>query len=279
MHCFSMPERLEHCLAAGWWISFAGNVTYPANAALADAAAAVPPERLLVETDAPYLAPAPRRGERNEPAYVRRDSRVRRAAPRDRATPSWSDRRAQRRFGIRLVSAERANRRCGGCRSSAFDRATHSARTSLSTRTSLASSPGPPSSSPTDVVLEIGGGVGVLSEYLAPRVAHLHVVEIDRDLEPALRRRARALRGQRHAALCRRDGARARDARPAADEGRREPPLRHRRRRDPADCRGAAARRALAGDGPARGRGALRRRRPARAPTACQASSPSSPAR
>lgn len=71
MHCFSMPERLDQCLAAGWWISFAGNVTYPANAALAEAAAAVPAERLLVETDAPYLAPVPRRGERNEPAYVR----------------------------------------------------------------------------------------------------------------------------------------------------------------------------------------------------------------
>jgi TatD DNase family protein len=71
MHCFSMPERLEQCLAAGWWISFAGNVTYPANVALADAAAAVPAERLLVETDAPYLTPVPRRGERNEPAYVR----------------------------------------------------------------------------------------------------------------------------------------------------------------------------------------------------------------
>jgi TatD DNase family protein len=66
-----MPERLGQCLAAGWWISFAGNVTYPANVALADAAAAVAAERLLVETDAPYLTPAPRRGERNEPAYVR----------------------------------------------------------------------------------------------------------------------------------------------------------------------------------------------------------------
>jgi TatD DNase family protein len=71
MHCFSLPEHLDECLAAGWWISFAGNVTYPANAELASAAERVPPERLLVETDAPYLAPRSRRGKRNEPAFVR----------------------------------------------------------------------------------------------------------------------------------------------------------------------------------------------------------------
>jgi TatD DNase family protein len=70
MHCFSMPERLDECLAAGWWISFAGNVTYPKNTDLADAAARVPDDRLLVETDAPYLTPQPMRKERNQPAYV-----------------------------------------------------------------------------------------------------------------------------------------------------------------------------------------------------------------
>jgi TatD DNase family protein len=70
MHCFSLPERLDECLAAGWWISFAGNVTYPQNTALAAAASAMPAERLLVETDAPYLAPRSRRGKPNEPAAV-----------------------------------------------------------------------------------------------------------------------------------------------------------------------------------------------------------------
>lgn len=70
LHCFSMPEQLDRCLAAGWWISFAGNVTYPRNGELAAAAASVLPERLLVETDAPYLAPQSRRGKRNEPAAV-----------------------------------------------------------------------------------------------------------------------------------------------------------------------------------------------------------------
>jgi TatD DNase family protein len=70
LHCFSMPERLDECLEAGWWISFAGNVTYPRNTDLADAAARVPLDRLLVETDAPYLTPQPVRKHRNQPAFV-----------------------------------------------------------------------------------------------------------------------------------------------------------------------------------------------------------------
>lgn len=70
LHCFSMPDEVERCAAHGWWISFAGNVTYPAAEALRAAAARVPLHRLLVETDAPYLAPVPRRGQRNEPAFV-----------------------------------------------------------------------------------------------------------------------------------------------------------------------------------------------------------------
>jgi TatD DNase family protein len=70
LHCFSMPDRLDECLAEGWWISFAGNVTYPKNEELAAAAARVPDDKLLVETDAPYLTPQPMRKERNQPAYV-----------------------------------------------------------------------------------------------------------------------------------------------------------------------------------------------------------------
>jgi len=70
MHCFSMPERLAECLDAGWWISFAGNVTYPRSQALAAAAARVPEDRLLIETDAPYLSPQPVRGQPNQPAFV-----------------------------------------------------------------------------------------------------------------------------------------------------------------------------------------------------------------
>jgi TatD DNase family protein len=70
MHCFSMPSRLEECLANGWWISFAGNVTYPKAYDLAWAAETVPLDRLLVETDAPYLTPQAVRKERNQPANV-----------------------------------------------------------------------------------------------------------------------------------------------------------------------------------------------------------------
>ena len=70
LHCFSMPARLRECVDEGWWISFAGNVTYPKAPELAEAAAQVPAERLLVETDAPYLSPQPVRGKSNEPANV-----------------------------------------------------------------------------------------------------------------------------------------------------------------------------------------------------------------
>jgi TatD DNase family protein len=70
MHCFSMPGRLDECLAEGWWISFAGNVTYPKAQDLAAAAKQVPEDRLLVETDAPYLTPQVVRKHPNEPAYV-----------------------------------------------------------------------------------------------------------------------------------------------------------------------------------------------------------------
>jgi TatD DNase family protein len=70
LHCFSMPARLDECLERGWWISFAGNVTYPKAEDLAAAAEQVPLNRLLVETDAPYLTPQPVRKHRNQPAFV-----------------------------------------------------------------------------------------------------------------------------------------------------------------------------------------------------------------
>lgn len=70
MHCFSMPDRLEECLRRGYAISFAGNVTYKSASQLAAAARRAPEERLLVETDAPYLSPQPLRKERNQPAFV-----------------------------------------------------------------------------------------------------------------------------------------------------------------------------------------------------------------
>jgi TatD DNase family protein len=70
IHCFSMPDRLEECVERGYMISFAGNVTYKSAADLAEAAREVPAERLLVETDAPYLTPQVVRKQRNQPAFV-----------------------------------------------------------------------------------------------------------------------------------------------------------------------------------------------------------------
>jgi TatD DNase family protein len=70
MHCFSMPARLEECLDRGYAISFAGNVTYKSAADLAAVVHLVPDERLLVETDAPYLTPQPVRKHPNQPAFV-----------------------------------------------------------------------------------------------------------------------------------------------------------------------------------------------------------------
>ena len=70
LHCFSSPGLLDPALERGWYVSFAGNVTYPKAPELREAAARVPADRLLAETDSPYLAPQPVRGRRNEPAFV-----------------------------------------------------------------------------------------------------------------------------------------------------------------------------------------------------------------
>ena len=75
LHCFSAPGRLEECVERGYLCSFAGNVTYPKAAELQEAAREVPDELLLVETDAPYLAPQPLRGKPNEPANVTHTAR------------------------------------------------------------------------------------------------------------------------------------------------------------------------------------------------------------
>ena len=71
LHCFSEgPREAEEALEIGFHISFAGIVTFPKATAIQEAARIVPAGRLLIETDAPYLAPVPKRGKRNEPAYV-----------------------------------------------------------------------------------------------------------------------------------------------------------------------------------------------------------------
>jgi len=70
LHCFSSPDLLPVALERGYYVSFAGNATYPKSPELRDAAKAVPADRILVETDSPYLSPQPVRGKRNEPAHV-----------------------------------------------------------------------------------------------------------------------------------------------------------------------------------------------------------------
>src|SRR2546425_11120234 len=71
VHCYSEgPAEVAEWLRRGLVLSFAGTVTYPKSVPLREAAAAVAEDRLLVETDAPYLAPQSQRGRRNEPAYV-----------------------------------------------------------------------------------------------------------------------------------------------------------------------------------------------------------------
>jgi TatD DNase family protein len=70
LHCFSSLPLLEPALERGWYVSFAGNVTYKNAHDIRSAAFAVPAHRLLAETDSPYLAPVPRRGRPNEPANV-----------------------------------------------------------------------------------------------------------------------------------------------------------------------------------------------------------------
>jgi TatD DNase family protein len=91
LHCFSSTRKLaEAALDMGGYVSFSGILTFPRSTELRDIARDVPAERLLVETDAPYLAPVPFRGKRNEPAWVAHTAKVlaevRGMAPEDLAT-------------------------------------------------------------------------------------------------------------------------------------------------------------------------------------------------
>jgi TatD DNase family protein len=70
LHCFSSPHLLPTALERGWYVSFAGNASFPKAVDLRLAATKVPADRILAETDSPYLAPQPLRGQPNEPAYV-----------------------------------------------------------------------------------------------------------------------------------------------------------------------------------------------------------------
>ena len=88
MHCFSGTlDEARQALDLGFYISLSGIVTFPKAESLREVARFVPDDRLLVETDAPFLAPVPHRGKRNEPAWVARDAEVAcRRSRRDAAT-------------------------------------------------------------------------------------------------------------------------------------------------------------------------------------------------
>jgi TatD DNase family protein len=77
MHCFSgSSAHAKAALDLGFMISFAGNITFPKAQAIRDVAKQIPLDRLLIETDSPFLAPVPHRGKRNEPALVRETAGV-----------------------------------------------------------------------------------------------------------------------------------------------------------------------------------------------------------
>jgi len=77
MHCFSSsPSLAEAALELGFYLSMSGIAAFPKSGDLRAIFAAAPVERILVETDAPYLAPPPHRGKRNEPAYTAHTARV-----------------------------------------------------------------------------------------------------------------------------------------------------------------------------------------------------------
>jgi TatD DNase family protein len=76
LHCFTGAwVHANRALDMGFMISFAGNVTFPKAQQIRDSAAQVPLDRMLIETDSPFLAPVPYRGKRNEPAYVKETAR------------------------------------------------------------------------------------------------------------------------------------------------------------------------------------------------------------
>jgi TatD DNase family protein len=77
MHCFSgTRDDARRALDLGFYVSLSGILTFPKAGALRDLATFVPADRLLVETDAPFLAPVPHRGQRNEPAWVQQTVQV-----------------------------------------------------------------------------------------------------------------------------------------------------------------------------------------------------------
>ncbi len=172
LHCFSSPELLPAALERGYYVSFAGNATYPKAPELREAAAAVPANRILVETDSPYLAPATR------------------TRPPERARPRRPHRRRARggaRRGRDRVRRSHARQRGRRLRTRMSVTPKKSLGQHFLVDENILGVIGRLAElEPDDVVLEIGPGLGVLTRYLAGRVARVHAVEIDRALECVL---------------------------------------------------------------------------------------------
>ena len=152
LHCFLAPWRVQDATERGWYCSFAGNVTYPRAEELREAAAKVPDELLLVETDAPYLAPS-RCGE--SPTSRPTSSPRREAVAAVRGVSlrgAGADVEANARAPLRLV----AGRQWSG-----------SGQNFLADPNLLDAIVRDAELDPADVVLEVGAGEGVLTERLA----------------------------------------------------------------------------------------------------------------
>ena len=108
LHCFTGgPEEARRCLDAGMFVSFSGIVTFKNAVEVREAAALCPLDRLLVETDSPFLAPAPHRGKANEPAFVPAGRRRRRRGEGDRGGRAGPRRGRGHGHGLRPVVADR----------------------------------------------------------------------------------------------------------------------------------------------------------------------------
>ena len=176
LHCFSAPALLDVAVERGYYVSFAGNVTYPKAAELREAAAVVPADRILAETDSPYLAPQPLRGKRNEPANVLHTLAVLAEARGEDVAAARAGDRPKRNRGLRApgpVSGPQPKKSLG--QHFLVD------DNILGVIARLAEL------GPADVALEIGPGLGALTRILAEQCAHVHAVELDHRLEPHLR--------------------------------------------------------------------------------------------
>ena len=203
---FLSPNLLDPALERGWYISFAGNVTYKNAYDLRAAARRVPADRLLAETDSPYLAPQPVRGKRNEPAFVAHTYDFLAELRGEPGAPAPDRCECRRRSSACEGDPEEV------ARAALPGRREHPARDRTARRpgSGRCRARGRP-------------GLGVLTRFLAERVAYVHAVEMDKRLASHLEgidRTDHSLGG--------RDASRHLSPRSAAAQARREPAVQHR---------------------------------------------------